>query len=309
LDLVDASIEPTSSSRRTYTNEITCCVATKEYLVIGGCGKRRPKAIRKVKGDTTKGTSEVSNAGWVTFISLRPELNFAQIKSIYLPFALKSLHYVSWEKMDLVLAMNASMHRSKHRLLAIRMDAGLSPIPCNIPSPRFSQYSSLADMLGQTQPSQQPPAEDFSGVTIRRFECLHIRMDNLHPQSLASSNPFDTHNVSKEDIPMLELSVSDQSPTPGIIALYKCPKDSAEKFVFVELQSFQPLELGVDKHIVLPVKRLHGHVAMIEYPHNMTPTDSPSSSKHVSMVGCVSGKVSAAYNILNYRPYLIFFIR
>lgn len=311
LDLVDASIEPTPSSKRTYANEITCCVATKEYLVVGGCGKRRAKAPRKAKGVNTKGTSEVSNAGWVTFISLRPELNFAQIKSIYLPFALKSLHYVTWEKMDLVLAMSTSSqhHRSKHRLLAIRIDAGLSPIPCNIPSPRLSQYSSFADMLGQTQASQQPPADDFSGVTIRRFECISIRMDNLHPQSLASDNPFDTDKVRKEDIPMAELSVSVQSATPGIIAVYKCTKMSAENFVFVELQSFQPLELTVDKNVVLPAKRLHGHVAMIEYPHVMTSTIFPSSSKHVSMVGCVSGRVSAVSNILNYRPYASFFSR
>lgn len=311
LDLVDASIEPTPSSKRTYANEITCCVATKEYLVVGGCGKRRPKALRKTKGVKTKGTSESSNAGWITFISLRPELNFAQIKSIYLPFALKSLHYVTWEKMDLVLAINASAqhHRSKHRLLAIRMDAGLSPIPCNLPSPRLSQYSSFADILGQTQASQQPPADDFSGVTIRRFECISIRMDNLHPQSLASENPFDTHKVGKEGIPMAELSVSVQSTTPGIIAVYKCPKVTAENFVFVELQSFQPLELTVDKTIVLPVKRLHGHVAMIEYPHSTTPTNIPSSSTHTSLVGSVSGRVSAASNILTYRPYVSFFTR
>jgi hypothetical protein len=39
--------------------------------------------------------------------------------------------------------------------------------------------------------------------------------------------------------------------------------------VFTELQLFQPLEPDVDKHIVLPVKQLHSHITMIEYPHNM----------------------------------------
>jgi hypothetical protein len=40
LNLVDTSIEQTSSSRRTYTNESTCCVATTGYLFIDGCSKR-----------------------------------------------------------------------------------------------------------------------------------------------------------------------------------------------------------------------------------------------------------------------------
>jgi hypothetical protein len=274
-------------------------VATKEYLVIGGCGKR-PKVIRKTKDDTIKASSDVSNAGWVTFVSLRPELNFAQVKSMYLPFALKSLHYVSWEGMDLVLVMNASLHRNKRRVLAIRMDAGLSPIPCNPPSTRLTQYSSFAEMLGQTQSSQQSNFDDSSGVKIRRFECFSVRMDPLYPQSLVAGNPFDSNSATKL-CSLAELNVSNQSSPPGIIAVYSCSKLPSENDVYVELQSFQPLEISVDKHVVLPVKRLHGHVAMIEYTNEIKSIESPSTSNNVSLVGCVSGRVSFTNKIRSYR--------
>jgi len=275
LDLVDASIEPTSSTRRTYGNRITCRVATREYLVIGGCGTRQNPGQKKEKNQNSADPAERSNAGWVTFLFLRTENNFAEAKSMYLPFAPKSLHFVTWEGMDLLVVTNLRprMRDVFRRALAIRMDTGLSPVPCNGPSPTgLTQYSSFAEMLDQEQSSQHSPVFDTSSVRIRRFEVIPIRMDLLYPEDRAPArgfNPFDSPDRRMEKITLHHVNVSSQASPPGIIAVYNSSSLPAEIGVFVELQTFHQLELnplfGIGRDFVLSVKRLRGHVAKIQY--------------------------------------------
>lgn len=305
LDLVDASIEPISSSRRTYANRITGCVTTREYLVIGGCGKRQ-NVTRKKSKDMKSTLSDASSAGWVTFVSMRPEHNFAQVKSMYLPFAPKSLHYVVWEGMDLLLATNTSLVQGKDQVLAIRMDAGLSPVPCNAPSlTRLSQYSSFADMMDQSRPSPRTIVADSSGVRIRRFEFICVEMDVLYPHSY--NNPFNPTNSTYEMTSLAEISVSSHTSPPGIVAVYNTSKFPPDMGVFVELQSFQKIEFGADRNIVLPARRLHGHIAMVKYSekirggvlfpqegndefNNFIPSSAQITKVPASLAACVSGR-------------------
>jgi len=267
LDTLNADIEPTSNDKVTIGNRIECIVSTREYLVIGGSGttnrvlKQSHERIDTSTEETAADDEVSTNGGWLTFVSLKAERNFQESRTIFLPFAMHTMHYERWNGMDLLFIVkkppsgSCSMKKFES-VFAIRMDTGLVSVPCQNKTPRSSLYSSLADMFDD-EIANHSKKNDETGcfVKIRRFELIPLQLDEPYMEEASDGMFYDDPNITN-------IGFCDGSDPPSVIISLK-----SQSIRQVELHSMSHFELNAgwkNGQVYIKCERKHGHVAQID---------------------------------------------
>jgi hypothetical protein len=266
MGILNAAIEPTSNMKRTTTNHISCSLATKEYLVVGGKGFKKKT---KQNGSEASSGFDVQRGGWLTFVSLKPERHYEEARTTFLPFAVGALHFVQWNGMDLLLVITDNLKSTpaeykSDKIFAVRMDAGLSRVACRDTTTKPSLYSSLAEMFDESAATPHSPNKNKGNiyVRIRRFDVFPLRLDDLYvedalPSVRTREDMFGFHAE------LTHVSVSQSSQPPSIILSYI---DEETRTHYLESHSFSEFgysSVGSGFRVFVSARRHDGNVATL----------------------------------------------
>lgn len=192
LSFLNSNIDPRSMHYRTVRNMSTFCVTAFEHIVIAGKGVRANQSIHRSNDPFGECHNISGSGGFVTLISLK---HLVEARTIFLPFAPKSLSPIIWNGMQLILVTGLD----KYECLAIRTDASSC---LNIENEATSQ-------------SLMPVSKESNGTKKQRL----IKRFDIFQCSFVQQSHETVHDKDEADIIEFPISVASITTVPPCIIL------------------------------------------------------------------------------------------